>query len=234
MNQNSRKTAKTKVEKDFHKLLNNTNFGNDCRNNIGHCSLELLYDGLDEISYLKRFMNIMQDWRYREFFSLGLKQEQIQKEYDENKKNLDETDSFYPAILESMNRKKKEDLEAIDLFAKKNRKRLGMSKVDTLENKISNCHDLRKNKMIIEFNDRQSSSVKSIAVKSKTSVQCMEFMSGKLLMFTKLSLKSFVYSLVELLAFPDENPIVAEIYQKYDIDIISCYQVLTDTDSKKD
>ena len=133
-----------------------------------------------------------------------------------------------------MNRKKEEYLEAIDLFAKKKRKRLGMSKVDTLENKISNCHDLRKNKMIIEINDPQSSSVKSIAVKSKTSVQCTEFMSRKLLMFAKLSLKSFVYSLVELLAFPDENPIVAEIYQKYDIDRISCYQVLTDTDSKKD
>ena len=29
-NQNNRKTAKTKVEKDFYKLLNNSNFGNDC------------------------------------------------------------------------------------------------------------------------------------------------------------------------------------------------------------
>ena len=37
MNQNARKIAKTKVEKDFYKLLNNTNFGNDCRNNIGNC-----------------------------------------------------------------------------------------------------------------------------------------------------------------------------------------------------
>ena len=37
MNQNSRKASKTKVEKDFYKLLNNSNFGNDCRNNIGNC-----------------------------------------------------------------------------------------------------------------------------------------------------------------------------------------------------
>ena len=86
--------------------------------------------------------------------------------------------------------------------------------------------------MAIEFNDRQSSSVKSIAAKSKTSVQCTtRFMSRKLLMFAKLSLKSFVYSLIELLAFPDENPIVAEIYQKCDIDRILCYQVPIDTDS---
>ena len=39
MNQNARKVAKTKVEKDFYKLLNNSNFGNDCRNNIGNCKL---------------------------------------------------------------------------------------------------------------------------------------------------------------------------------------------------
>ena len=57
-------------------------------------------------------------------------------------------------------------------------------------------------------------------------------MFGKLLMFAKLSLKSFIYSLVELLLhFPEENPIVAEIYRKYDIDEVLCYQVLTDTDS---
>ena len=58
MNQNARKTAKTKVEKDFYKLLNNSNFGNDCRNNLGNCKLELLFDSLEEISYIKKFTNL--------------------------------------------------------------------------------------------------------------------------------------------------------------------------------
>ena len=56
-------------------------------------------------------------------------------------------------------------------------------------------------------------------------------MSEKLLMFPKLSLKSVIYSLVELLHFPEENPIVSSIYENYDIEQIYCYQVLTDTDS---
>ena len=59
MKQNARKTAKTKVEKDFYKLLNNSNFGNDCRSDLGNCKLELLFDGLDEISYIKRFSNVI-------------------------------------------------------------------------------------------------------------------------------------------------------------------------------
>ena len=82
MNQNARKVAKTKVEKDFYKLLNNSNFGNDCRNNIGNCKLELMIDGLDEISYIKKFTNILQDSRYREFFSLDLLCQQVQAEYN--------------------------------------------------------------------------------------------------------------------------------------------------------
>ena len=43
--------------------------------------------------------------------------------------------------------------------------------------------------------------------------------------------KIFYYSMVELLAFPEENPIVQQIYDKYQIEKIYCYHVLTDTDS---
>ena len=64
MNQNTRKTAKTKVEKDFYKLLNNSNFGYNCRNNIENCTLDLLYDDLDETSYIKKFTNILQNQYY--------------------------------------------------------------------------------------------------------------------------------------------------------------------------
>ena len=66
INQNARKVAKTKVEKDFYKFLNNSNFSNNCRNNTGNCKLELMFDGLDEITYIKKFTNIMLDSRYRE------------------------------------------------------------------------------------------------------------------------------------------------------------------------
>ena len=44
-----------------------------------------------------------------------------------------------------------------------------------------------------------------------------------------LSLKSFIYSLIEILCFP--NPLVKKMYKKYQIDRILCYHFLTDTDS---
>ena len=112
-------------------------------------------------------------------------------------------------------------MEAIEMFGRKNNKRKFQttSTVDTIENKIKNCEELRKNRMLIEFNNYKSSSVKSISVKSETNIKCTtRFMSGKLLMLAKLSLKSFIYSLVELLYFSQEIQIIAEIYEKYKIE----------------
>ena len=123
MNQNARKVAKTKVEKDFYKLFNNSNFGNDCRNNIRNITLELMFDGHEEITYLKKFTNIMQNSKYREFFSLDLLRENVQKEYEQKKEKLDENDPFYFALIESINTKKEEDLDAIELFGKKRKRR---------------------------------------------------------------------------------------------------------------
>ena len=47
MNQKSRQHEPSSVERDFFKLLNNSNFGIDCRNNIDNCILEPLYDDLN-------------------------------------------------------------------------------------------------------------------------------------------------------------------------------------------
>ena len=132
-----------------------------------------------------------------------------------------------------MKEKKKEILKQLNVSQKrKKRKHNTQTVVDTIEKKINSCSDIRKNRMLIEFNEYKSSSVKSIAVKANTSIKCTtRFMSGKLLMFAKLYLKSFIYSLVELLSFPEENLIVSKIYEKYGIENILCYHVLTDTDS---
>ena len=105
MNQNARETANTKVVKDFYKLLNNSNFGNNCRNNIGNCKLDLLFDGLDEISYIKKFTNILQDTHYREFCSVDLFKEQYIKECKEKIEKLDKHDPFYFPIYECLGNK---------------------------------------------------------------------------------------------------------------------------------
>ena len=68
MNRKSRQTATTSVEKDFYKLLNNSNFGIDCRNNIDNCALEPIYDDFSEIAFVKNYTKIFTDDTLRDFF----------------------------------------------------------------------------------------------------------------------------------------------------------------------
>ena len=81
MNQKSREAATSPVERDFFKLLNITNFGIDCRNNIDNCIPEPIYDNLGEISCIKKFSTIFNDETYRHFFSPEPMKEEISKPF---------------------------------------------------------------------------------------------------------------------------------------------------------
>ena len=53
MNQKSRQNVKNTIKKDFYKLMNNANFGFDCRNREKNGKFELIIDEINEISYIK-------------------------------------------------------------------------------------------------------------------------------------------------------------------------------------
>ena len=204
MNQKSRQTATSSVEKDFYKLLNNSNFGIDCRNNIDNCTLEPIYDDFPEISYIKNYTTIFNDETFRDFFSPPLLRQEITQTYDTKIFALNKDDPTYEARKKYFERKREEDLDAVNTFEKN--KKAKKRKFQSVEEKILDCQDPRKTKMIIEFNDGESASVKSFAVKKKNVIKATtRFMSGKLLMFAKLSLKSFIYTLIETVHFPNDT-----------------------------
>ena len=76
--------------------------------------------------------------------------------------------------MEDLEQKRTEDLESIAVLENKKRKRIYVNskKVDSIEKKITECQDIRTNKMIIEFNDSEPSAVKTTAVKSNTNIKC--------------------------------------------------------------
>ena len=168
MNQNARKTAKTKVEKDFYKLLNNSTFGNDCRNNVENCKLELMYDGVEEISYIKEYTNIFTDSKFSEFFSVDILRKQIENEFNQKMKKYNPRDIF-DELKENSERKRDEDLEAIAAYQNKKKrsrqKYCNSKKINLLQDQISESYDMRKNKMLLEFNDLQSPSIKQKLLK---------------------------------------------------------------------
>ena len=71
MNQKSRQLSKNSVEKDFYKLMNNSNFGYDCRNNLDNCKFVPIFDELGEITYINRYHNVF-DQKVSQFVTTDL------------------------------------------------------------------------------------------------------------------------------------------------------------------
>ena len=88
----------------------------------------------------------------------------------------------------------------------------------------------KKIKTMIDFDKNECNSIKSIIVKSDTNIDVTSrFIKGKMLMFAKLSIKSFVYNMIYVFCFPNDE--IQQIYDYYQIERCFLYQNLTDTDS---
>ena len=62
-----------------------------------------------------------------------------------------------------------------------------------------------KMKSLIDFDEQHSSSIKSLAVKKDTKVNITRILNGKMLMFSKTSIQSFVYDLIDIFMFPTDD-----------------------------
>ena len=83
---------------------------------------------------------------------------------------------------------------------------------------------------MIEFDKNECNSIKSIVIKGNTTIDVIsQFIKGKMLMFAKILLKSFVYDVIDVFCFPDET--IREIYNRYQLQKCFLYQNLTDTNS---
>ena len=83
--------------------------------------------------------------------------------------------------------------------------------------------------MILEFNQSLDCSIKSLAVNKNYVVKpTSRFFNGKMLMFAKLSLMSFIYKLVEVFYFPNEK--TKRKNEKYLIEKNFFTHILTDRD----
>ena len=154
--------------------------------------------------------------------------EEISQTFQAKIFSLNKEEITYEVRKKYYEQKMAEELDALKTYKKD--KKVKKRKFKNVDEKITECLDPRKTKIIIDFNDRESASIKSFTVKKKNEIKVTSrFMLGKLLMFAKLSLKSFIYTLVETFYFPSQ--LLLDIYKKYKIEKIEINHVLTDTDS---
>ena len=117
MNQKSRQTATSSVEEDFYKLLNNSNFGIDCWNNIDNY-LQPIYDDFSEILYIKNYATFFGDDTFRDFFSPCLLREEINATFDSKIFVLKKDEPTYEERKKYYERQRTEELEAFNSYVK--------------------------------------------------------------------------------------------------------------------
>ena len=229
MNQKSRQESKTNTEKYFFKLMNNSNFGADCRNNMDNYDFVPIFDEINEICSLQKYYSLV-DPKIDKFVSGKIVEEYVNDKFNQQFHKLDTNDPFYQVKLSSIKQIQKESLEAAkNLEAKRKKQKRKLTLIDYVD-RMHEVNQKTNVKSMIEFDQEHSNSIKAVMVRQNPNVKITtRFISGKMLMFAKVSIKSFVYDIIDVFMFPDE--IVKSIYEKYNITKCYVYQNLTDTDS---
>ena len=121
MNQKSRQVSKNDIEKDFFKLMNNSNSGYDCHNNLDNCKFVPIFDEMKELTYVQRYHNIF-DPKISEFVTTDLIKQNIEETYNDKSIKLDKEGKFYQIKLNTLNTERLTNFEAAKSFKNKQKK----------------------------------------------------------------------------------------------------------------
>ena len=135
MNQVGHQNAQT--DKDFYKLMNNANFGYDCRNNADNCYFSLIYDEIDELS----FANFIFDQGISDFVSSEILESQIEEEYLNEIANLDPNNAYFEARKSSLEIQKKKEIDLLFSMKKSRQKKTQKNSIKDIDEK----QKMRKN-----------------------------------------------------------------------------------------
>ena len=212
MNQKLRQESKNNVEKDFYKSMNNSTFGYDCRNNIDNCKFVPIFDEFGEISFINRYHNIF-DQKISKFVTPDLIKYTAEEEFNCKLTKLDKEDRFYEINLQTIKAERKSSLEAAEKFEQNLRKNKKRKTLFDYEKRKPDVLIKQQIKSLIDFDDEYSSSIKSVAIENSSKINLTtRFLNGKMLMFSKVSVKSFVYDLIDVFMFPNNE--IQKIYTK--------------------
>ena len=229
MNQKSRQQSKTNTEKDFYKLMNNANFGSDCRNNMDNCDFVPIFDEVNEIYSLQKYYSLI-DPKVNNFVSGKLIEDSVNNKFTEKFHALDKNDRFYDIKLASLKSEMQEGLEAAKKLTNKRKNLKRKVEITDYCERMDEVNKKKNVTSLIEFDQQNSNSIKAVMVKKNKNIKpTTRFLSGKMLMFAKVSIKSFVCDIIDVFMFPDQT--IKSIYKKYNVEKCYVFQCLTDTDS---
>ena len=169
-NQKSRQESKNSVEKDLYKLMNNSNFGYDCRNNIDNHKFVPIFDEYNKITFINRYHNIF-DQKVSQFVTSDLLKQQIEKKFNDKLMKLDPNDRFCEIKLQAIKSERLSWIEAAEKLEKNKKK---IKKRATLYDYVDRKNEALTNqrvKSLIDFDEEYSCSIKSIAIEKNSKIK---------------------------------------------------------------
>ena len=186
-----------------------------------------IFDELKEITYIKNYYNFF-DPNVSKFVTSDLIAQEIEEKYNDDMIKVSKEDKFYKIKKSLLIQKKLRRFKHLKNSIKKYRQKEKWILYHYLDRQEETYKD-NKVKSLIDF-DEDVGSLKSLAVRKETKIYLTTpFLNGKMLMFCKTFIQSFVYDLIDVFMYPNEE--ISKIYEKYEIQRCFLYQNLTDTDS---
>ena len=112
MNQKARQEGTDKVESDFCKLVNNSNFGYDCRNNLDNLTFQPIRDELNELNFIKKYHTNLYNPSIKEFITSKVIEEDIKERYKNEMLKVKPDDKFYSSKVSNIEYRKRIETEA--------------------------------------------------------------------------------------------------------------------------
>ena len=159
MNQKFRQNAKNDIEKNFYKLMNNANFGFDCRNNANNLKFEPLIDEINEFTYIKKYYNLL-DTKIEKFVSSEILEKNIHQEFEQKIALIKHDDPFKNARIKELENKKEMDIDSLDCLKKNEEIRKKRKIKDDIDVRAENLLKNRKVKTMIDFENNKCNSIK--------------------------------------------------------------------------
>ena len=184
MNQKARQLSKNLIESNFCKLLNNANFGYDCRSSLDNCFFEPIRDEIGEISYIRKYHRSVFNPEVSKFINSQIIKEEIETKYNNRMGKLSHEDPFYSARARSIENARAAGEEALRSFVAKENREKKRKIFKGYNDRVNEANASDKIKTLIDFRHDQTASIKALGVRKQENVKITtRFIKSKILMF---------------------------------------------------
>ena len=100
-------------------MLNNANFGYDCRNDLDNCTFQPIRDEINELSFIKRYHSNLYNKDLEQFITAKVLQEDINERFNNERQKIKETGKCFAAKVRSIENRRNAENEALESVKKR-------------------------------------------------------------------------------------------------------------------